>query len=152
MAVLNAKAVESKVRELNGNLAAVGRFFGVSRQAVHDFVAKRPKLVAAVADCREAMKDHAESSLYRAVLAGEAWAVCFHLKCQAKDRGYVEKMVVGGDGGPPVKVAPTDSTGEAPYDPLAGLNALLPELRAAVDRQRQEAGGSLDDGPGDGVG
>jgi hypothetical protein len=26
------------------------------------------------------------------VLAGEAWAVCFYLKCQARDRGYIEKQ------------------------------------------------------------
>jgi hypothetical protein len=25
------------------------------------------------------------------VLAGEPWAVCFYLKCQAKDRGYIER-------------------------------------------------------------
>jgi hypothetical protein len=29
-----------------------------------------------------------------AVLAGEAWAVCFYLKTQAKDRGYVERSEV----------------------------------------------------------
>src|SRR5262249_13598010 len=40
------------------------------------------------------MVDAAESALLRAVLAGEAWAVCFCLKTQAKDRGYVERQEV----------------------------------------------------------
>src|SRR5262249_17341747 len=33
-----------------------------------------------------------ENVLYEAALRGEAWAVCFYLKCQAKDRGYVERQ------------------------------------------------------------
>jgi hypothetical protein len=46
------------------------------------------------------MKDNAESALYSAVLGGEAWAVCFYLKTQAKDRGYVERQeMTGKDGG-----------------------------------------------------
>jgi hypothetical protein len=50
------------------------------------------------------MKDDAESALYKAALAGEAWAVCFFLKTQAKDRGYVERVQhrVGGDSDAPL--------------------------------------------------
>lgn len=47
------------------------------------------------------MCDNAESALNRAVINGEAWAVCFTLKTQAKDRGYVERVqqeVSGRDG------------------------------------------------------
>src|SRR4051812_49988692 len=103
MAVLSAEALAPKIREFNGNLAAVGRAFGVTRTAVHLFVQSRPSLLAICRECREAMKDNAESSLYRAVLDGDAWAVCFFLKTQAKDRGYVERQELAGpDGGPPV--------------------------------------------------
>jgi len=91
MAVLKVSEVEPKIREMNGNLAAAARFFGVTRQAMWLFVQERPTLKAACHDARESMKDHAESALHRALLAGEAWAVCFYLKCQAKDRGYIEK-------------------------------------------------------------
>src|SRR4051812_3455054 len=94
MAVLRAKQVDAKIRKLNGNLAAVGRSFGVTRQAVHDFIKKRPALIAAVADCRESMKDDAEGSLQKAVRSGEGWAVCFYLKTQAKERGYIERSDV----------------------------------------------------------
>ncbi len=88
---LTVETVEAKLHEYSGNLAAVARSFGVTRQAVHDFVRKRPALLAAANDVREGMKDNAESSLTKAVLKGEAWAVCFYLKTQAKDRGYTEK-------------------------------------------------------------
>jgi hypothetical protein len=84
-------AVEAKVREYHGNLAAVGRHFGVTRQSVHDYVAKHPTLRAAVRDCREAMKDHAESALHKAILNSEPWAITFYLRTQARDRGYVER-------------------------------------------------------------
>lgn len=52
---------------------------------------------------RERMKDIGELSLFRAVMAGEAWAVCFFLKTQAKDRGYIERQEVTGAGGKPIQ-------------------------------------------------
>lgn len=100
---LTAKEVEAKLRELHGNMAAVGRVFGVTRQAVYDFCKKRPSLMAVSADVREAMKDNGESALYAAVLRGEAWAVCFYLKTQAKDRGYTERQELTGKNGGPME-------------------------------------------------
>lgn len=92
MATLTAEDVESKLREHGGNMAAVGRALGVTRQAVFDFVKRRKTLLAVVLDCRESFKDDAETSLQQAVRAGQAWAVCFYLKTQAKDRGYIERQ------------------------------------------------------------
>lgn len=43
--------------------------------------------------------DIAESKLWEAVLNGEAWAVCFYLKTQGKQRGYVEKNITQHEGG-----------------------------------------------------
>ena len=88
---LTCESVTAKLREFNGNMAAAARALGVVRSAVAMFVERHPTLKDVVRDCRESMKDHAESSLHRALLAGEAWAVCFYLKCQAKDRGYIER-------------------------------------------------------------
>jgi hypothetical protein len=91
LAVLKEKLVAEALRELRGNLSAVARKFGVTREAVRRHVADRPSLQEVVRECREAMTDDAESSLYRAIDKGEGWAVCFYLKCIAKNRGYVEK-------------------------------------------------------------
>jgi len=97
--------VREKIRKCKGNLAAVARAFGVTRQSVWDFVQTRPELKAAADDVREAMKDEAENSLQKAVAKGEAWAVCFYLKTQARDRGYVEKQDIDvTTGGKPVGV------------------------------------------------
>jgi len=87
---LTVAGVEEQLRILSGNVSAVGRAFGVSRQAVAKFIKSRPSLQAVAEDARETMLDSAESSLYRGVLAGEAWAVCFMLKTIGKQRGYVE--------------------------------------------------------------
>jgi predicted transcriptional regulator len=91
MAKLTAKLVEDQLRQLHGNMAAVARAFGVTRPAVYNYIHRHPTLVEVLKECRETMKDHAESALYSAVFDKEAWAVCFYLKTQAKDRGYVEK-------------------------------------------------------------
>ena len=92
--VLGLEPVRAKLRELHGNQSAVARALGVTRQSVSEFVGKHPELRAELADAREGLVDVAESALFRAVVAGEAWAVCFTLKTQGKDRGYVEKTVV----------------------------------------------------------
>jgi hypothetical protein len=76
---------------LQGNVAATAKRFNVHRSSVQELIEKRPSLQRVCKDAREGMLDNAESSLYRAVIQGEAWAVCFFLKTQGKARGYVER-------------------------------------------------------------
>jgi len=76
----------------SGNLAAIARTLHVSRGTVWNRVQSSPELQALLEDAREGMLDNAESSLYRAAIAGEAWAVCFLLKTQGKSRGYIERV------------------------------------------------------------
>jgi hypothetical protein len=91
MAKLTVKLVEEKLREYRGNCAAVGRAFDVTRSAVAHYIERHPSLHCVLRECREVMKDHAESALHRAIIDGEPWAICFFLKCQGKDRGYTER-------------------------------------------------------------
>lgn len=118
--ILDPELVAAALSDLQGNVAAVAKRFGVDRSAVAHLIAKRPSLQRVCKDAREGMLDHGESALYRAVIAGEAWAVCFFLKTQGKARGYIERLgidldaknrlvieeeVVGGD--PPQGPAPS---------------------------------------------
>lgn len=97
---LTAEPTIAAIRDLHGNLSAVAKQLGVCRQTLYVFIDRHPSVQAVVAESRETMLDNAESALYRAVLGGEAWAVCFFLKCQGKSRGYVERQeVTGADGG-----------------------------------------------------
>ena len=103
MARLSTELVSPLIDTERGNVAQIARKLGVSRTAILKFVAKSPTLTENLKDARESMKDHAESALYNAIEKGEAWAVCFFLKTQAKDRGYIEKQIIGGDDGKPVQ-------------------------------------------------
>lgn len=102
MAVLTSEFVSAKLREFHGNMAAVARAAGVTRQAVYKYIESNDELKAVKQECRESMIDNAESSLYRAIVNGEAWAVCFFLKTQGKPRGYVERQEVTGADGKPI--------------------------------------------------
>ncbi len=99
---LKLKPVEESLTQFSGNTAAVARKFGVTRQAVQQFIGRHQKLKQVAIDAKETMKDDVESSLYAAALAGEPWAVCVFLKTQAKDRGYGERSEVTGAEGEPL--------------------------------------------------
>ena len=137
---LTAELVEAKLREFHGNFAAVARVFGVTRSAVYQFVNSRTTLQAVAKECRESMKDNAESALYSAVLSGEAWAVCFYLKTQAKDRGYVERQEIQNVGDDELdaeierELAKMGADRQAPSAPQDSLSeSVEPSARPASD-------------------
>lgn len=90
--------------ETRGNIAGAARRLGMKRaNTIRDYARRHPKVRAAVEESRAMVIDDAENALHEAVDRGEAWAVCFTLKCLAKDRGYIEHPrleVTGPDGGP----------------------------------------------------
>lgn len=67
---------------------------GVSAQTVYNYANKYPAVKEAIGHEKGKRLDSAESALWKAVLDGEAWAVCFYLKTQGKIRGYVERQEV----------------------------------------------------------
>lgn len=97
------KQIEAALVSMSGNVSAAARSLGMQRHHLHLIITKSEKLQRVVHDARQSMCDNAESALNRAVINGEAWAVCFTLKTQAKDRGYIERTqteISGRDGGP----------------------------------------------------
>lgn len=100
-AELSAEHVISLIRQHSGNVAACARALGISRPSLYNYINEKPTVKQALDESRETMLDNVESALYRAALAGEAWAVCFFLKTQGKSRGYVERSeITGADSGP----------------------------------------------------
>jgi len=97
--ILDPELVAAKLVELSGNISGTARAFHVSRTAVQQLIKKRASLQEVLSDSREGMLDNVESALYKAALAGEAWAVCFFLKTQGKSRGYIERQEVTGKDG-----------------------------------------------------
>jgi len=78
----------------NGYHAPAAAALGVGRSAITRYIAKHPELKEVVYDCTETRLDTAESMLDRSVKNGEAWAVCFLLKCKGQGRGYIEKQQI----------------------------------------------------------
>jgi predicted transcriptional regulator len=96
MAVLKVKAVSASLRKHKGNMAAVARSFGVTRQAVTNYVAERPDLKSITVEMRESRIDGAESQLDKAVAKGQAWAISLMLRTQGRSRGYGDHIDVSG--------------------------------------------------------
>lgn len=121
---LSVAALREAIPKYAGNLAAVARSFGVTRGSVWGYVEAHDELKAVVKDARETRLDNAESSLDRAVLAGEGWAVTLILKTLGKDRGYVEKQQhehTGKNGGPIQYADATDDDLDAEIRRLQGV-------------------------------
>ena len=99
--------VEQMVEALEhgrGLIAPAARYLGCSRDTIRSYLEEYTAVAQAKLDQREAVTDMAENALYAAILRGEAWAICFYLKCMAKDRGYVEKAEISGPGGKPISI------------------------------------------------
>jgi len=103
MAKLTKKAVSEQIEKYQGNIAAVARAFGKSRQWIYEYCKEKyPELWLDVIQARETMKDNAESQLYKNILSGKETSLIFYLKTQAKDRGYVERQEIAGPDGTPI--------------------------------------------------
>ena len=68
-------------------MGIAARRLGVSRQTLWKYLQRWPELAEIVSDRLEERLDIAESKLDRAIMKGEAWAICFFLKTRGKDRG-----------------------------------------------------------------
>lgn len=79
------------LRASRGLVTHAARRLGLTDEAVRRRLLRTPSLQQVRVEAREAMNDVAESALFAQVEAGEGWAVCFYLKTQAKDRGYIER-------------------------------------------------------------
>src|SRR3954468_8405303 len=91
---LTVPGVIAAIQDARGNLATVGRQFGVTRQAVSSYCRAHPTCKAAHDEAREIMLDAAEAVLYEKVLAGSTPELLFFLKTQGRSRGYIERAEV----------------------------------------------------------
>lgn len=105
MAKPKAAELIARIEQYRGNVSAVARSYGVSRQAVHNWINASSTAQQALHDARESMLDTAESMLYKKIVDGDNTMIIFLLKTQGKERGYSERFEhTGRDGGPIVMV------------------------------------------------
>jgi len=125
---LTVEQVAAAIKDYHGNLAAIARRFGYSRVGIAKFVQRYKELSQALEDARSEMLDNAESRLYKAVLDGEGWAVCFFLKTQGRARGYADRPSVNESNGAIIeyihRVITTTATTDTPSrNPALGASA-----------------------------
>ena len=98
---------ESIIKALHatrGRIYLAADQLGCDPQTIYNRMEKEPELAEVIRAERERRIDIAETALDRAVIEGEAWAVCFTLKCLAKDRGYVERQEISGVDGNAIQI------------------------------------------------
>jgi hypothetical protein len=88
------ETIAKALTDAHGLVSHAAKLLGCCQNTVRKAMKAHPEVNAAREDAREAMKDLGEAALFKAVSAGEGWAVCFYLKCQARDRGYIEKQAM----------------------------------------------------------
>ncbi len=128
------------IRAKHGLVYLAAKKLHCSPVTIYKRINSVPKVAEVVKEERGLFVDTAEEKLYEAVKRGDSWAVCFTLKCQGKDRGYIEKMAVlhgGDDSAPPIKTEPS-----IPLDriSLSVRKALLAELDR-IKEEDEKAGG-----------
>lgn len=91
---VTVESITPLIGKYNGNLAAVARALGVSREAVYKVVRTSPTLQATIQEARETMDDMVESVLYNKVLAGSTPELLFYARTRLRHRGYTEHTEV----------------------------------------------------------
>lgn len=86
---------EKALRNNGGWFAHTATALGLTHQAVSRRVKGSTHLQKVVADTKAEHLDLAESKVIRAIKNNEPWAICFYLKCQGKERGWVERQEHG---------------------------------------------------------
>lgn len=84
--------IKTAIYGADGCITAAARALGVTRQTVYNRMKKSSMIQEAKDDADESMKDIAESELVKLIRAGNLGAICFFLKCRAKERGYIERI------------------------------------------------------------
>ena len=121
------KDVVAAIEAASGGIFLAARKLGCDPSTITAYRRKYPEVETAVTRWRGELIDEAEGSLLKAVKAQEGWAVCFALKCLAKDRGYIETQR-------------TEHSGSIGLD-LTGTDAGVPTREELLNRVKKHMGG-----------
>jgi hypothetical protein len=78
----------------NGLLYRAARRLRCCQMTIENYRKKYPQVAAAIDKAKGLMGDLAEQKLYDALQKDRAWAICFYLKTQCRNRGYIERQEV----------------------------------------------------------
>lgn len=90
MGRITKKQAEQALKATAGKVFLAADRLGCSFQTIYGYMHRYPEIQALVDEERGKLVDTAEIALKRAVIDGEAWAVCFTLKTLGYKRGFIE--------------------------------------------------------------
>lgn len=86
------KQVTAALVKTKGLVYLAARDLGCEPATIHNYAKRYAVVRETLVTARGEVVDVAEAALYKAILAGEQWAVLFALRTQGKGRGYVERV------------------------------------------------------------
>jgi Phage terminase, small subunit len=99
----SVEAVKTALRKSSGVYTGAAALLKCAPNTVRGYVERHKTLQVALLDIEEENLDLAETVLQQRLRNGEAWAICFYLKCKGKLRGWTERAEVTGPNGGPVQ-------------------------------------------------
>lgn len=91
----NKKISQTRVIQVlkacNGHQFRAAKKLGITAATIINYRKEFPLIEEAYRTAKGLIGDMAESKLMAAIKKGEAWAICFYLKTQCRDRGYIER-------------------------------------------------------------
>ena len=108
----SAKEAAQAIRDAKGFVTIAARRLNITREHLYTLIKRHPTVKEALTDAREEMKDFSEGKLFSNINEGKEASIFFHLKYQARDRGYgVERQEIEHGGQITIKVVYDDIDG-----------------------------------------
>ena len=105
---------EAMIQALEKSLGIVTqacKSVGIERKTHYNWLRNDMDYANAVNDLKAVALDFAESQLHKQINGGNTSATIFYLKCQGKDRGYVERVeITGAEDGTPIQIEILDGS------------------------------------------
>ena len=89
---LTIKQIDTGIRLTGGYLTMTAKKLGVTYNAIYARVQRSPQLQRTLEEIQESYLDLSEYSLMKKIKDEDLGAICFHLKCKGRGRGYIEKQ------------------------------------------------------------
>ena len=117
------------LKETKGMIYLAAKRLGCDAKTIYNYRDRYPAVRAEMEQQDGEVDDAAEMVLYKAIMAGEPWAVQFRLRTKGKGRGYVERVQneVSGPNGGPIQTEHTEKhdLSKLTSDQLRELRGLL---------------------------
>lgn len=90
--VYSDEQIIEALKKTRGMVYLAAETLGCEADTIYRRAAKVKAVKEVITHQRGIVTDAAESKLFQAIMAGDSWAICFYLKTQGKDRGYIERQ------------------------------------------------------------